>query len=257
MPGRKFAVGVLLLLVLTSVFGARTSEAIYNGELDTTNQAVVAWLHNSKCSAVVIARQGFTGWAITAAHCAALPLGSLYQGNDHNNPDRTYSVVEQFVHPEFATNPAYNFALLQFSGADASTPVMAPLAPFEDPVGVGTSLTFSGYGNTESGSTSRRYMGVVEALTVSPIEIYSESTVNAGSGDSGGAVIVQIGGEPRLAGTMSYIVGDPGNPTGTGCARVSAVYIDFLVEVIGLPYPPFFADGFESGDTTGWTVSVP
>jgi hypothetical protein len=55
-------------------------------------------------------------------------------------------------------------------------------------------------------------------------------------GDLGGAAIVLVVGTPRLAGTMSNT---DISSTYTFCARVSSVYIDFLVPTIGLPHPPF------------------
>lgn len=229
------------------------ADAILNGELDTTNHAVGVWLHGSKCSGVMIARAGSTGWVLTAAHCVGGSLGEFREGNDHNSPVRTYTVVEAIVHPDYATDPTMNFALLRVSGVDSSTPFLSPLAPFEDQVTTGTTVTLSGYGNTESGSTSWRHSGLVVLTTVSPTELRSGASVYAGGGDSGGAAIVSTQGEPRLAGIISH----SDSATYTACARVSAVYIDFLVENIGLSHPPFFADGFESGDTGAWTKVVP
>ncbi len=241
------------ILGLVVQLGGGEAEAILNGELDTTNQAVGVWLHNSKCGAVMIAKTGSTGWALTAAHCVDGSLGGFYQGNDHNNHDRLYSVVEVIVHPDYSSNPALDFALLRVAGADASTPVLAPLAPFEDRVMAGTVMTLSGHGNTEIGPTSWRHSGLVVVTTVSPIEILSESSVYAGSGDGGGAAIVSTQGKLRLAGVISR----SDSATYTICVRVSAVYIDFLVANIGLPHPPFFADSFESGDASAWSGTTP
>lgn len=247
----RFLLVPALLTVL--VFGPPCAEAILNGELDTTNQAIGVWLHGSKCSGVMIARVGSTGWVLTAALCVNGILGQFNEGNDHNSPVRTYTVVEAIVHPDYATTPSKNFALLRVSGVDASTPTLSPLAPFEDHVTTGTTVTLSGYGLTESGDTSWRHSGLVDLTTVSPTEFVSGPSVYAGSGDSGGAAIVSAPGEPRLAGIITH----SDSATYTACSRVSAVYIGFLVENIGLPYPPFSADGFESGDTSAWSKVVP
>ncbi len=190
---------------------------------------------------------------LTAAYCVGGSLGEFREGNNHDNPNRTYTVVEAIVHPGYATDPTLAFALLRVSGVDSSTPVLSPLAPFEDRVTTGTTVTLSGYGSTEFGSTSWRHSGVVAVTTVSPTEIQSGSSVYAGNGDSGGAAIVSSQGELRLAGTISH----SDSATYTACARVSAVYIDFLVANIGLPHPPFFADSFESGDASAWSSTTP
>jgi len=248
---RRFMLVPILFVV--SQFVAVGAEAIVNGELDTTNQAVGVWLHDaSKCSGVIIAKDGTTGWVLTAAHCVFGTLGQFRQGNDHSFPDYVYPVVQAIVHPDYATDPTLDFALLRLAGAGSPTPVLAPLAPFEDRVATGTEMTLSGYGNTEVGATSLRHSGVVDVTTVSPNQIRSESAVNASFGDGGGAAIVTIYGTPRLAGTISH----SDSATYTVCARVSAVYAGFLVNMIGLPSPPFFADGFESGDTGAWSGST-
>lgn len=247
----RFVLVAILCAVL--LFAPSGADAILNGELDTTNQAVGVWLHGSKCSGVMIARVANTGWVLTAALCVGGTLGEFYEGNDHNSPVRTYSVIEAIVHPDYATDPTKNFALLRVSGVDSSTPTLPPLAPFEDQVTTGTTVTLSGFGLTESGSTSWRHSGLVDLTTVSPTEFQSGASVYAGNGDSGGAAIVSAQGEPRLAGTITH----SDSTTYTACARVSAVYIDFLVENIGLPHPPFFADAFESGDTSSWSKVVP
>jgi len=253
MTGNTPQFALVLILWTVFLFGASGAGAILNGELDTTNHSVGVWLHGSKCSGVMIAKVGSTGWVLTAAHCVGGSLGEFREGNDHNVPDRTYSVIEAIVHPDYATDPTLDFALLRVSGVDPSTPFLSPLAPFEDRVTTGTTVTLSGYGYTEFGPTFWRHSGAVVVTTVSPTEIRSESSVNAGNGDGGGAAIVSTQGTPRLAGIISH--GD--FATYTVCVRVSAVYIDFLVENIGLPHPPFFADGFESGYTDAWSGVVP
>ena len=135
---------LLATLCAALLFIPSRVDSILNGELDTTNQAVGVWLHGSKCSGVMIARNGTTGWVLTAALCVGGPLGEYREGNDHNNPVRTYSVVEAIVHPDYATDPTKNFALLRLSGVDSATPTLSPLAPFEDPLTTGTTVILSG-----------------------------------------------------------------------------------------------------------------
>lgn len=136
MPITRITRRLMLASVLGLVvqLGGGEAEAILNGELDTTNQAVGVWLHGSKCSAVMIAKAGNTGWVLTAAYCVGGSLGEFREGNDHNVPVRTYPVVEAIVHPDYATDPTLDFALLRVSGVDSSTPFLSPLAPFEDRV---------------------------------------------------------------------------------------------------------------------------
>ena len=61
-------------------------QGIINGSLDQTHQAVVAYLHGSKCTATIVHVAGNVGYALTAGHCINNNLGKLYQGFNHNYP---------------------------------------------------------------------------------------------------------------------------------------------------------------------------
>jgi len=250
---RNVGPGMLLGAVLV-LGGARTSPAIVNGTLDLTNEAVGSYMSGaSSCSGVMIHTDGDVGWVLTSSLCVGGPLGVFLLGSDWTDPDWVFTVTERHVHPGAATNPDLSFALLRVDGATATTPVLPPLPPADDDISVGSELMISGFGQTESGSTSMRHLGIVIASSVSATQIVSQSSANACFGDTGGAAVLQAPGGRWLAGTIMN--GDCSTFTGAG--RVSAIYEDFIVPVInGLPLP-VFADGFESGGTTAWSATVP
>ncbi len=63
-------------------------QAIINGQLDTTHQAVVALIgRNSICSGTIVQTdpQRGIGWVLTAAHCVDDVPQAIIQGNDFNS----------------------------------------------------------------------------------------------------------------------------------------------------------------------------
>ncbi|MEM6787286.1 MAG: trypsin-like serine protease [Myxococcota bacterium] len=211
-----------------------TSSPIVNGALDTTHDAVVAWLHGSKCSATIIAVDGNTGYALTAAHCLGPPNGTLRQGPNHNQAERTYDVVEQAVHPRYAEASALDFAMLRFTGADANTPTMEVLTPAQDTMVVGSTVTMVGYGITPQNNSRRRFATntLTGDLTNDVFVSYDQSQGQGGvcSGDSGGPSLYAVGGTEYVAAVHSFVT--QGNfPTCEGLgvsSRASGVLDSFI-----------------------------
>ena len=213
------------------------SWGIINGSLDTTHQAVVRWQKGgSQCSATIVHVSGSTGYALSAGHCAGGQLGTLRQGNNANNPDRTYTVVEQAAHPDYSITDAYDFSMVRFTGADGSTPVIDVETSGQDNINPGTQLDMVGYGLTETGPTNQRHHIVKPVDWEEPLFIaFDQSTSGMCSGDSGGGVLHS----GRVAGVNSFVTdGNCVAPGAFGVAmRVSAVKTTFIDPFInGTPY---------------------
>lgn len=185
-------------------------DAIVGGNADTTHDAVVAWIHGSKCSATIIATQGATGYALTAAHCVGGAAGTLRQGDDHNDADRTYTVLDWVVHPGYATSDAFDVAIVRFTGADGATPTLPVASKAQDNLGVGSMVDAIGFGVTPANNSLRRHV-------VAPLGYASEMLLGleqpaAGicSGDSGGPSLVS----ERVVGVHSFVT--DASCTGTG-----------------------------------------
>ena len=215
-----------------------SGQAIINGELDTTRQAVVRYqVNGSKCSATIFHVDGSTGYALSAAHCVDGGLGELLQGDDASMPDATYAAVEQVEHPAAFKAAAYDFGVIKFEGATAETPLI-PLFPADQDTYVpGLLMDLVGYGETETGGTDMRYH-VVNALSgVSATRFYFDQAEKGFcSGDSGGPGLTVNGGD-RVAGVIQAVAPDC---EGTGLAgRVSLVQDTFIWRYIeGLPAVP-------------------
>jgi len=223
--------------------GTSTSP-IVNGQLDSSHEAVVAWIHGSKCSATIVAVQGSTGYALTAAHCVGGSNGTLRQGSNHNSPDRTYDVIDQEIHPRYGEADAFDFAMLTFTGADGNTPVMDVLTPAQDSMGVGSPVTLVGYGITPSGNSQRRVASntLSNDLTNDIFVSYDQSGGQGGvcSGDSGGPSFFEVAGTEYVAGVHSFVSQGPNTPTCEGLGvsvRASGVLDSFIQPYIdGQPY---------------------
>lgn len=243
---------IIVLALAVASIAAANDNTIINGTLDTTHQAVGAWIHGSKCTGTIIHRSGSTAWVLTAAHCVNGVAGEFRQGNDLNSPDRTYPVGAWIVHPDFnATGKQeYDFALLSLSGADAATPVIPPMTPIDDLLEVDRSFTTVGYGIIEGGGTSSLRRKIVQTILELDSIGFSTDQASGGfcSGDSGApALVAGLEGE-RVAGAASYV--SQVDCLGLGfLGRVSAVYNDFIALHTGLPpVELIFRDGFETLD---------
>jgi Trypsin len=253
-PGnRRYRVGAAV--VLLAVLDGGGADAITGGSVDTTTGAVVTYFYGSgsRCSAVLIARDGATAWAITAGVCGDSSPGFVILGDDYLMPDNVVPVEERIVHPGFNGLVANNVALIRLGGIASPIQTIQLLRALEASVAPGAAMTIAGFGNTAPATTTtQRHSGSVTATTVSDAVIRSESdSVNACTGDAGGAAIVMVNGSPRLAGTI--VTGDC--DTFTEYVRLSSVYNDFIAPNTGLPPDDaLHVDGFESGDTSKWST---
>lgn len=222
----------------------RQLQPIVNGVTDSTYQAVVAWIHGSKCSATIVATNPSTGegWALTAAHCVNQTLGNLRQGNNHANGqfDRQYPVADVDVHPGYGDASAFDFAMIRFTGADANTPVLPVLAPSQDTLTAGSSAVLVGYGNVNgpSGTTLRHRADVTVDGASPTLVAWDQQNGNGGvcSGDSGGPALYDVGGSPQVAAVHSFITDSTCEDFGVS-VRASAVKESFVDPFIaGQPY---------------------
>jgi MYXO-CTERM domain-containing protein len=217
--------------------------AIIGGSLDTTHQAVVALFGNqSACTATIVAVDGSTGYALTAAHCVNDPPQVVVQGNDYNSSSTIdYQVTDYQAHPSY-NGQYYDFAMVKFIGASGSTPVIPAMTDAEDNLVDGSAVEFVGYGVTEfSNSNTKRYHvgGSLANVSALLLEYYQQ---NGGpcSGDSGGPSLSVVGGQERVSGVTSY--GDENCTQFGASGRVSAVFDSFV--------QPFISGGGGGGSAT-------
>jgi len=225
------------------------SHGIVGGTVDPGHDAVVFYLTGGggQCTATIVARSGSTGFALTAAHCISGGNGQLAQADDYQDCyagnagcQAVYDVTETAIHPNYGGNDGdpYDFAMLRFAGAGASTPVI-PAAQSPDGLAAGTQVEFVGYGVNEFNDTNRRH--VFDTLSAVPSEginsavtalflFYDQNPGGPCNGDSGGPALRN--GE--VVGVTS--AGDE-NCTQFGVSgRVSAVYSSFIKPFIdGVP----------------------
>lgn len=216
-------------------------QGIINGSLDQTHQAVVAYLHGSKCTATIVHVAGNVGYALTAGHCINNNLGKLYQGDNHNNPTKTYNVTEVQRHPYYSGSQSnqndgksglFDVAMIKFSGATASTPVIPVLPPAQDNIKAGSSFDLIGYGNTENGGTSKRHHRIQKTASVSALRlVWNQSAGGVCSGDSGGPAVYSSNGSEHVGGVHSYVTNSNCNEQGVSI-RASAVYDSFILPFI-------------------------
>ena len=234
-----FALGSLLTLSLVSVGCAppedsvpeqkqeKTAEAeapIYYGTDDLAHDAVV-FLYSEQgfaCSGTIIARNGGTAWVLTAAHCDGMDW--VVQDDDigcfFNNPnacDNYWQVDAQTVNPNYNPNDigaGYDFSIIQFSGADANTPVI-PAATNPDGLAGNSQVDIVGYGETETGNSSdvRQHIAKPIVQLDSNLMYFSQTGTSGGacSGDSGGPAIfngevvgVTSFGSENCSGNMAF-----------------------------------------------------
>jgi len=208
-------------------------DAIINGQIDTTHDAVVAvFFGNNKCSGTIVDVNGGFGYALTAAHCIKQNAASIVIGDDHDAGGVVeHSIVEAAVHPYY-NDFLYDMAVVKFSGASGSTPVIPALTPSEDTLHDTSTVTFVGFGLTShpNGDTSQRHQRTHQLSALRPLTLeYNQDSGGPCSGDSGGAVLT-TGATERVAGIIAN--------TGEGCTdygtsgRVSEAYDGFIAPYV-------------------------
>ncbi len=222
--------------------GARQSP-IFFGAPDTTHQAVVAVLgSNSACTGTIIAKNGTKGFVLTAAHCMADTPQYVVQGNDYNDPSAiVYKVTDSKGHPSYQGDQ-YDFAMVTFVGASASTPTIDAMTGDTDALKAGDTVNFVGYGRTESNdmnSIRNAVTGTLSQVTATQTA-YSQGKGGPCQGDSGGPSLSTIGGKEYVSGVTSY--GDGACDQFGVSGRVSAVYTSFIKPYIDGTATPLTCD---------------
>jgi hypothetical protein len=255
----------------TEKAAAHGESPIIGGTLDTVNHATVALApanSDAICSGTIIAKNGTTGYVLTAAHCIKgdphsptfpgsppPPIAFVLQADDYKNCfqgqgnpalcDGVYSVTNVQVHPGFPTAPipmnqsiTDDFAIITFSGATPTTPVVPPAS--SDGLAVGQNLELSGYGLTSypNGFTRQRHHITLPVDQLFGLQIAFNQAGPSGpegacNGDSGGPAYKVIGGQQQVVGVTSF--GDQGCAQLGVYGRVQAVYNDFIAPIIGAP----------------------
>lgn len=243
-------------------------QPIIGGTADDVSHATVALAPQGSlaiCSGTIIAKNGSTGYVLTAAHCIQgdphasgypnnppPPIALVLQANDYDNCfqgqgnpalcDAVYSVINVQVHPGFPTSLlpmnqtiVDDFAIITFTGATAATPVVPPAS--SDGLVVGENLELSGYGLTSypNGFTTQRHHVTLplDQLFGLQLAFNQAGPPNQGScnGDSGGPAYKLVGGQQQVVGVTSF--GDQGCATIGVYGRVEAVFNDFIAPIIG------------------------
>jgi hypothetical protein len=181
------------------------------------------------CSGLVIAPR----WALSAAHCAAGSV-TLHVGSG-SDPDQS------IAGRRFINNPSYDIALVELAeDATVAVPGLEPIRVIGEDLDrswVGRDSEASGYGNTERGSTGRRFFShfPINNVTSSSIIINGGGEGGVCYGDSGGPIMVRTAsGAVRTIGVVS---------TGDGTCTYEAEFTradivrDWIEEHTG-PTPP-------------------
>jgi hypothetical protein len=227
------------------------TEPILGGAADTTDDAVMALVHqmgttgSEACSGTTIAKVGASGIFLTAGHCVVgtdgmghitTPLtvaapSDLYvlPGPDWVTSLKTglyFGVTDVMTHPQYDgnVNSPFDIALVRYVGTTATTPVIPALAPAEDKLAVGSTITIVGFGKTETNtmnSQRREVDRVVQTLAAQQFVYGQTDLKGACQGDSGGPALVQTTGGVRVAGVTSF--GDPNCTMLGGSVRVSSL----------------------------------
>ena len=218
---------------------------IINGNVDTTHQAVVAIILQSGnegglCSGTIVKTDptSHIGWVLTAAHCVDdLPPYYVFQGNDF----AAQSGVLRYEVLDFAADPGYekttvssphDFAVVRIIGVDATTPVI-PIAGGTDTLGVGSDVESVGYGRTTliatgaDESNTKRHNVDQTIIEINTAQLaYNQAQNGICSGDSGGPVLVTIGGTQKVAGVHSYVSGDCNGNSVSGRVSLALSFIN-------------------------------
>jgi MYXO-CTERM domain-containing protein len=239
------------------VQGTTSSQApIVGGMPDTTDSAVMALIDQlnattaTACSGTTIALSGGSGIFLTAAHCVVAndgmghvttPIhvaapgdlfivpGPDWQTNVHNG--LYYGVGQVLVHPQYngAVDSPFDVALIRFLGAVPAQPVIPALAPAEDKLAVGTTVTVVGFGKTDASSMNSTRFEVdrqIQSINANQF-IYSQTDgKGACEGDSGGPALVDTPNGRRVAGITSF--GDPNCTMEGASVRISPVVATFV-----------------------------
>jgi secreted trypsin-like serine protease len=203
------------------------------------------------CTGTVIHVERDRGYLLTAAHCVTreaedepglVPLDArdfiVVPGADFAESTTAFSAQAIRVEPTYDGSFAADVAVVRFVLGDQPAPAVIPaLGSSEDALASGDALLLVGYGQTESdegNTTRRRVERSVEDLDRELIVYTQEDVSGACFGDSGGPVLVKVGGQERVAGVISGGVSDSdeGCAGGIGVAMRASAYEGFIEGVL-------------------------
>ncbi len=226
---------------------AHQSLPIIGGTQDNVNSATV-YLEGIEqgqgysCSGTIIAVNGNVGYVLTAGHCVAGTIQTVVIGANLNTAV-AHTALQQWQHPNYNTQTLnYDFGMVAFDGADASTPIVQAATSPDGVAPNGTQLDMSGYGKTSSGQTgpTTHRMHVSELTNdlsaIQPIDTSikigfdQQNGTGTCSGDSGGPAYLGTGSARRVVGVTSY--GDQNCAIFGVSGRVSAVYSTFIQPIL-------------------------
>lgn len=204
-------------------------QPILRGELDQDHPEVMLLVSEAGflCTGTVIHVESQSGYLLTAAHCvteegenglAPLPARgfTVIPGADFAEGALEYPVQAVSVEPTYDGSFAADVAVVRFAFSGAAPGVLEPLSREDDPLALQDELLLVGFGQTEldAGNTQRRRVErEVEALDEELVVYSQEDGRGACFGDSGGPVLVTLGGRERVAGVISGGV----DAVGDGC----------------------------------------
>lgn len=216
---------------------ASRSDAIVNGKLDTTHQAVMLESCTTKCicTGTLVKKDETTGvgWVVTAGHCMAEPgqepaLRFYVQGDkaatysaDFENTLEVgairYPVLDWVRSPKYTagngiSGPSNDIGIVRVLGVGPETPVI-PLSPAEDElvakmdavdVGYGSSGPFNDAKNLGIAGTRQRADVKIKAVETANVVVDANDPGGSiNSGDSGGPLLAMVDGVESVVGIHS------------------------------------------------------
>jgi secreted trypsin-like serine protease len=223
---------------------SHATQPIFGGGVDTEHPEVVllASRRGFLCTGTIIDVKGQTGSLLTAAHCVTEDDGEplpaedfvVITGDDFAESTSAFPVDGVRVEPSYDGSFAANdVAVVRFSAEDAELSSIPVLGAADDTLAVGDDLLLVGYGQTEADgdNTARRRVARTIDQLDEQLVVYSQADARGACfGDSGGPVLVQVGGEERVAAIISGGVSDEdeGCAGGIGVAIRASGYDGFI-----------------------------
>ncbi len=186
------------------------------------------WLDGDfACSGVLYAPDR----VVTAAHCVEhLPGDSA---SEVRLAGESISVAHITLHPDHFAAAEADIAVLWLSSSAPVTPISLRADPPEGDWDL-WDLRVAGWGGSEPGDAGmgdslRSFTALAEDLTTSAL-LFDGGAAWVCNGDSGGAVLLEVGGQPELVGV---VVGGPSECGGPGEALRVDVFARFLQDPEG------------------------